>query len=204
MSISDLSPSNVYQLLGRDGQFLVDVIEEGGIYKIPVKATAAPQPIGNLFFLHALNNGSNSMSVDGSTVEVEFLINAEAGFDLIVNSMLFESFANGIKIDKFLSLNSDLANGILIEIKSQNETFQFLPIKNTQEFDSHFSFGPGRSFSLVFASGNDSMVARYGPDTPFIIKKQGTYASDDYIKVIVRDDISAIGSLQFIAAGGRE
>jgi len=202
--IIDRESSSPIRIVGGDEAFEADVITEGGFKKLYVKATAAPQPVGNLFFLHAKNGSEEQMSVDGSTTEVEFIINAEAVNDLIVTSLLFEAFDGGLKIDKFLGQNSPLTNGILIEVKSQDDIFQFLPITNTQEFDSHFSFGSGRSFSLVFASGNDSMVARFGLDTPFIIKKQGTYASDDYIKVIIRDDLESISSLQFLASGGRE
>ncbi len=179
----------------------VDTITENGVKKLQVKATSVPQPLGNLVFKHALNGGSNQMAVDGSGAAVDFIVSPDASYDTVIESLAFESFANGIKIDKFLSLNSDLTNGLLIEVKSEDSIFQFLPITNTQEFDSHFSYGPGRSFSLVFASGNDSMVARFGPKSSFLLKKQGTYPSDDYIKISIRDDISSINSLQFITFG---
>lgn len=202
--IIDRESSNPVRIVGGDEAFEADVVTEGGFKKLYVKATAAVQPVGNLFFIHAENGGSSQMAVNGSITPIEFTIPAEASDDLIVTSLLFEAFDGGVKIDNFLGLNSELDNGILIEVKSQDETFQFLPIKTTQEFDSHFSFGSGRSFSIVFASGNDSMVARFGLDAPFTLKKQGTYASDDYIKVIIRDNLSSISSLQFLAQGGRE
>jgi hypothetical protein len=191
-------------ITGNDNQYVADVIRENDVNKLIVKASSAPTPVGDLTFQHALNGTSIDMNVDGSVTPVEFTIPANATQRTIVESMIFESFANGIKIDKFLSQNSALTNGVVIEIKSQDETFQFLPIQNTQEFDSHFSNGPGRSFELLFASGNDSMVARFGPQNPFILEPQGTYVSDDYIKVIISDDLESITKLSFLIFGAFE
>jgi len=185
------------EITGRNASIITDT---DGIDKLQVKSTAVPQPIGNLFFGQAVNGGSVDMSVDGTT-PVEFMIGADATKSIVIESLTFESFASGIKIDKFLSLNSELTNGIVVEVKSQDTVFQFVPIKNTNEFDAHFSHGPGRSFRITYASGNDAMVARFSPRNPFIIKKQGTYATDDYIKVIVQDNISQVGYLAFLAFG---
>ena len=197
--------SSTTRIVGSDENFAADVIEDKDLFKkLWVKASSVPTPLGNLFFIHATNNGSNELSVNGSGNNVEFTIEAEANNDLVVSSLLFEAFDSGIRIDRFLGQNSELSNGLLVEVKSEDTVFQFLPIKNTQEFDSHFSFGAGRSFSFIVASGNDGLVSRFGPDTPFLIKQQGTYAIDDYIKVIVRDNLNNIERLQFLAQGARE
>ena len=177
------------------------IVLEDGERKLIVKSTSVPQPIGNLFFDHAKNNGSEEMSVNGSGTPIEFTITADATRDIVIESLAFESFANGIKIDKFLSLNSELTNGVTVEVKSQDTVFSFLSIKNTKEFDSHFAYGPGRSYRLNFASGNDAMVSRFGPTLPFVIAKQGTYASDDYIKVTIADNLSQVNKLSFLAFG---
>jgi hypothetical protein len=192
------------QITGSDELFNADVIRENDQNKLVVKATNAPQSLGDLFFLFAENGGSNSMSVNGSVTQVIFEVPADATQDLIVSSLIFEAFAGGIKIDKFLSLNSELTNGILIEVKSEDVVFQFLSIKNTTEFNAHFANGAGRSFDLVFASGNDSMVARFSRASPFILKKQGTFGTNDYIRVIIRDNLTSINSLMFIATGTKE
>lgn len=188
-------------ITGGDDAHIADVIEEGGQKKLIVKATNAPQPIGNILFEYAKNGGSNELAVDGSTTEVEFTVPADATSDKVIEGLTFEAFSSSIKIDKFLSFNQELTNGILIEIKAQDEVFQFLPIINTMEFDSHFAYGPGRSFNITIASGNDALISRFGPTSPFVLKPQGTYASDDYIKVIIRDNLSSIVRLRFIAFG---
>lgn len=170
--------------------------------RLQVESVTLPQVLGNKFTRFARNGGSNDLNVNGSLVSpVEFLIPADVSGDLLVDSLAFTAFSGGIKIDKFLSQNSELANGIIVEIKSQDSVFQFEPIKNTLNFDFLFAGGPARSFNLIFASGNDSLVAVYGPSNPFIIKKQGTFGTDDYIKVIIQDNLSSISRLRFVADG---
>lgn len=177
------------------------IIFEDGERKLIVKSTIVPEAIGNLFFAHALNNGSEDMNVNGQGSPIVFEIPADATRRIIIESMTFESFASGIKIDKFLSLNSELSTGITVEVKSQDTVFTFLPIKNTNEFDSHFSYGPGRSYRITVASGNDAMVARFGPNNPFVIEKQGTFATDDYIRITIADNLQQIAKLSFLAFG---
>lgn len=202
--INETQQTEIIRITGRDESFPVDSIQEDGVNKLWTKSTIVPEAIGNLYFQHAENNGSQDMAVNGSGSPVEFIVPADPNYDLLIEGLLFEAFASGIKIDKFLSLNTSLTNGLLIEVKSEDTIFQFLSIATTQEFDSHFSWGDGRSFELIFASGNDSMVARYGVSTPFLIKQQGSYATDDYIKVIVRDNLSQINYLKFLVAGKKD
>jgi len=194
------------KITGHDELHNADVVLEDGARKLVVKSTIVPEAVGNLFFKHSFNGTSEDMDVDGSTTTVVFTVEAETNYDLLVYGLAFHSFASGIKIDKFLSLNSELTNGVLVEIKSSNQIFQFLPIKTTQDFDAHFTWGSGRSFELIFASGNDSLVARYGPSSPFVIKKKGTYGAgnDDYIKIHIQDNLSAIARLRFLAVGNRK
>ena len=202
--MADLSQNNSSQIIGITGgdeQFVADVIEENGAFKLLVKATSVPVSLGDLFFEYAEKAGSNDLNVNGAGTTQEFTIDAHPTQDRIVGSLVFEAFDSGIKIDKFLSLNSSLNNGVLVEIKSEDVVFTFEPIRNTQEFDSLFSFGSGRSYELISASGNDSLVARFGDEIPFIIKSVGTYPTDDYIKVLIQDNLNSINRLRFLAAG---
>lgn len=192
------------RITGGDGLFFVDVVEEKGKFKLLAKTTSAPESLGDLFWLYAEKAGSNEMAVNGSVIPETFSIMADPTADLVVSTLIFQAFSSIIKIDKFLGLNSELTNGVLIEVKSEDSIFQFLPIKNTIEFDSLFSNGSARSYDLIFPSGNDSMVARFGLSNPFVLKKTGTFATDDYVKVIIRDNISSVTRLRFIAEGTRE
>lgn len=199
--IEEQKQSETVRIVGRDESFAADVIQEDGENKLLVKSSNVPQPIGNLFFEYAADSSNIDMNVNGSGTPVEFFILAHPTLDKVVESLVFEALDGGIKIDTFLGQNSELANGILIEVKSSDEVFVFRPITKTQEFDSLFSFGSGRSFELIFASGNDSLVARFGSATPFVLKPVGTYATDDYIKVTIQDNISNINRLRFLAVG---
>ena len=194
-------PVQKTQITGGDELFTADVVLDGGFNKLFVKSTIVPEALGDLLFSQAKNGGSNIMAVDGSTVPVTFTVPSQAR-DYIVNGIGCHAFDGGIKIDKFLGLNTALTNGFLVEIKSENSVFQFIPITNTQEFDAHFAWGDGRSFELIFASGNDSMVARFERSTPFIIKKTGTYpGNEDYIKFIVRDNLTSISLFECLSFG---
>lgn len=197
----DNQNSNPVRIAGRTEEFVADVIEEDGISKLMVKSTIFPQILGDRFTLYAENLSSIDMNVNGSSTPVEFIINPVAAGDLVVSSLVFQAFAVGIKIDKFLSLNQELSVGVLVEVKSEDFIFQFKPIKNTIEFDSLFAYGSGRSFDLTFASGQDAVVSRFGPTFPFLLKKIGTYATDDYVKVIIQDNISSINRFRFLAEG---
>jgi hypothetical protein len=200
LSASPITRSQYVRITGPDEQFGADVIQEDGENKLLVKSSIVPEVIGNRFTRFAENGGSRQLNVDG-TIPVEFTIPADATGDLIVSSLVFEAFDSGIRQDRFLGLNNIITNGVVVEVKSQDVMFQFQPIRFTIEFNSLFATGSGRSYDIVTASGNDSLVARFGPVSPFIVRKQGTYATDDYIKVIIQDDISQVASLRFIAEG---
>lgn len=199
--IQESKRSDVVRITGSDENHVADVIQEDGQRKLLVKTTNVPEPIGNLFFENAASGLNIDMNVNGSGTPVEFLVAAHPTQSRVVNSLVFRALDGGIKLDNFLGQNSPLTNGLLIEVKSEDQVFQFKPIQTTQDFDGLFSFGPGRSFDLIFASGNDSMVARFGTSVPFVLKPVGTYATDDYIRVIIRDNLSAIAQLRFLAVG---
>lgn len=205
--MADISGSNradFIKITGGDEIHTADVISEDGIKKLWVKATSAPQIIGNLYEEYVKNGTSNSLNVNGSVTPVEFIINALPSEDIVVTSMAFAGVDVGIKLTNFLGLNNALTNGLLIEVKSEDTTFQFQPIKTTYEFDMHFAVGAGGGFDIIGASSGDYMSAKFGPASPFVIKRQGTYLTNDYIKVIVRDNISQVDLLKMIVFGQKD
>jgi hypothetical protein len=193
----------VINRIAGDTGVLADVLTDtDGIDKLQVKSSSVPVALGNLFFLEAKNGGSPDMGVNGSGTPVEFLINAESGagaLDLVVQELRFTGFDNGIQVDRFLALNSELNNGIDIEVTSQGTIFDFLPIRNTGEFESRFAFGPGGKFELIIGSGDDFITATFSPANPFVLEKD----TADKICVTINDNLSQINSLQFIGFGFR-
>jgi hypothetical protein len=199
-----LERSSPVQITGGDELISADVVFEKGFNKLYVKATAAPQVLGNLVFITAKNGINESLSVNGAVTPVDFTIPALIDADYIVTSITLECFAGNVRMDRFLDLNSELANGLLIEVQSEGVVFQFLPIKRTGELDSLFSVGEASDFNIVAASSGTFVSAKFGPSSPFIIKKQGTYPTDDYIKFIVRDNLSAISRIRAISFGAKD
>lgn len=200
--IDEQQQSETVRIVGGDEAFVADVIEEDGLKKLLVKSSIVPQVLGHRFSRYARDAAlSIELNVNGSNTPIEFIVNSDATGDMIVSSLVWQCFAGGIKLDKFLSLNSELPTGLIVEVKSENVIFNFLAIRNTMEFDSLFAYGNGRSFEVISASGNDSLVSRFGPTAPFLLKKTGTYTIDDYIKVTVADNISSISRIRFLAEG---
>lgn len=205
--MADLSfkqASQPVQIVGGDETFSADVVRENNFNKLYVKATAAPQILGNLSFVTAKNGINESLSVNGSVAPVEFTIPAFADVDYIITSLTIECFAGNVRMDRFLDLNSELTNGLIIEVRSEDSVFQFLPIKRTGELDSLFSLGDGGDFNIVASSSGTFVSAKFGPASPFILRKQGTYPTDDYIKFIVRDNLSSIQRIRGISFGAKD
>lgn len=190
------------KLFGGDELFPADVVQERGQNKVLVKATSAPQILGNLSFDYAINplNSSIDLNVNGQATNVNYRINSKAN-DLVVSALVFECFAGNVRTDRFLDLNSELTNGLLITVKSENNTFQFNPIKRTGEFDSLFAVGDLSDFKIIAASSGTYVSAKFGLSSPFIIKKTGSYAIDDFIEVRVRDNLNSIGRIRFLSVG---
>jgi hypothetical protein len=205
--VADLSfnqASSPVQIVGGDEQYSADVVLEKGFKKLYVKATSAPQVLGNLSFTPAKNGINDNMAVNGAVTQVEFIIPPFADADYVINSLTIECFAGNVRMDRFLDLNTELTNGLLIEVRSEGTIFQFLPLKRTGEMDSLFSVGDGGDFNIVASSSGTFISAKFGPASPFIIKKQGTYPTDDYIKFIVRDNLSSIQRIRAISFGAKD
>lgn len=190
------------QISGRDELHKVDVIQEDGANKMLVKSTSVPEGLGNLVFVKAKNGTNENLAQNCGTVDQTFLISADpgTGADIVIQELRFTSLCSGIKIDKGLCGNQPWTDGILVRVTSEGQTFEFLPIKQTSQFDNHFSFGIGSRYELIFGSGADFMTAAFSPTNPFILKKGTT----DKVEVICRDDLSQSSFIDFIAFGFRD
>ena len=174
-----------------------------GIQGISGTVLVTPAAISNSFQKLALNGGSENMAIDGTT-PVEFLINADIAQDIHVNELRFFGGDTGVKFgkDKFLGINSALANGIKIDIQSEGNMINFLPLmKITQDLKSRFTSKAATNWLLdVSPSVDDFLAVRPFPN-PFILKKQGTFVTDDFIKITIQDILLDLSSLFFEARG---
>lgn len=173
-------------------------------FGISGEVQAVPGSVGDLIIANALNAGSPDLRVNGSLVTpIVFTVPAEANKDIFIEELRFYGNANGIQFGKFLGLNAPITNGILIEIRSDEVVTQLPLIKTTDDFKHKFAFGTGTGFQLNVQAGRDDFMASFSLTTTFPIRKAGTFVSgDDYVKVYIRDNLSAgLLALEFLARG---
>ncbi len=143
----------------------------------------------------------DDLRVDGSVTPVDYFINPSATKERFFTSLRFEALGNGIQFTKFLSQNTALTNGILVTIRSNNSEVTFPAILTTEDFASFFSRGPS-DFDFFDVSGTDYMRSTLSFTAPFQLFKQGTFATDDFIKITIRDDLtSGISQFKFVGFG---
>ena len=176
-----------------------------GLFGITGNVRVEAKELSDIYIQEALNGGSPDMRVAGSLgVPIEFRIDASATTDLFIENLVFDAQGNGLKYDQFLSKNTNLTNGILVEIKSDNQITTFPLIKNTEDFKNKWvgPSGIATNFSISNQAGADEMVAIFAFNNPFIIRVAGTFTTDDYISIKIRDNISSgISRLNFRAKG---
>jgi hypothetical protein len=196
----ELDSSSTGKITGNDENLVVDVVREDNVNKLYVKSTTVPSTTKRLIFEQFLDGASTDMNVNGTLGSpVIFKIVADPTDNKIIRELKFTSFASGIKIDKFLSQNQPLTNGILVRVTTDNGATvqEFFPIKTTQDFDGHFAYGDGARFELIFASGSDSMIAQFSPREPFVL----TANTADQIEIQIRDNLNSIAELHAVAFG---
>lgn len=176
-----------------------------GVLGISGTTVSRAADIGGLTVNTFLNNGSPDMLVNGSVANpVEFTFPMVANIDKFIREVRFFGAGNGIGFTKFLSKNSPLNNGIEIEIKTNNDIIILPLIKTTEDFQNKFAFGSGDNFQLTLASGADVFLAVFISENPFPLKAINTFGlgNDDYIKIRIRDNITAgVIDLEALAFG---
>ena len=154
--------------------------------------------LSDLFVDEAKYLGSPDMRVSGSLVSpIPFTIPAAANTDIYIEDLIFDGQGNGIKFGYFLN-KAKLTNGVKLSIKSDNVITEFPIIYSTEGFKNKFAAlsGDAANFSLYLTPGGDEMLSILKFGNPFVIRAAGTFTTDDYIKVEIRDDISS-GLLRF-------
>jgi len=160
-----------------------------GILGISGSVTVTPGGISDLFIDKLLNVASPDMLVNGSVTPVTFTLPTSSLNDKYVQRLRLVANGNGIKFGQFLSQNSSLTTGLLIEIKSDNIVTTLPVIKSTDDLKHLFSFPP-TGFSLHVQAGRDDLTAEFQFENPFVIRRTGTFTTDDYLKVTVRDNLT--------------
>ena len=191
--------SSTTRIVGRNEVYDAE-IELGidGKHRLLVDAQTSPVPLGQLFVENVLNGTSPSLAINGSA-GVEFIL-PQIAVDRIVSRISIYGRDNGIQYGKFLGLNSAITNGITVEIKSEDQIFTFKPIQTTDDFRNKFCIVPS-DFILNKESGDDAFTATFEPRAPFYIRGVGTFTTDDYIKIIINDNLNSVNYLEGLVTG---
>jgi len=179
-----------------------------GLFGITGQVQVTAKDLDDLFIENAtdtgFSGGDSDMLVNGSTGNPkEFSIQAQPDTTIFIEELRFFGQGNGIQFKGFLTKNSPISNGLFVEIKSDDTITTFPLIKTTADFKNKFSFGFGASgFQLDLASGRDEFLAVFTFNNPFLLQPAGTFTVDDYIKIVIQDNISsAAAEFEFMAKG---
>jgi hypothetical protein len=176
-----------------------------GRFGISGAVTVSATQLSDLFTAQATNGGSADLRVNGSVTPVTFIVAAQAT-QLFIEEMFFYGQGNGIQFGRFISQSACITNGVDVEIKSDNIITNFPDIKCTEDFKNEWAAlsGTGETFRIDVQSGKDEMLAINAFNNPFIIRETGAFGvgNDDYIKVIIRDNLSSnISNFKFRVKG---
>jgi hypothetical protein len=175
-----------------------------GILGISGNVQVTPGAIGDLFITNAKNGGSADLRVNGSGTPVTFSIAPVADKDIFIEEIRFYGGGNGIQYGNFLSQNSALTNGITLNIKSDDELVNYpFMIKTTEDFKNKFAWGTAANWNLNLISGTDQFLATWVFVNPFPLRAIGSFAIDDYLNVVISDNLTTGGitELEFAAFG---
>lgn len=188
------------QIQGGTGGLIADVVQDDGRKALVVQAAVVPQSVGGFRVDFLKNGAATNMAVNGSVTPVVFQFTALAAKDIRLNGIRLRGSDNGIKLENFMALNSSITNGMLLEIKSQDEVFTYPAFKKTSDIRDYFNFGGGL-WEVNIGSALDHVVATALLESPIVIKKQGTYATDDYVKMTVRDNLTSVTEIEMLTFG---
>mgnify|MGYP003641032423 CR=1 FL=1 len=168
-----------------------------GVLGISGSVTAGEGDVTGRIIETFKNNGSDDLQVNGSNTPVSFRVEASAISERFINTIRFEALGNGIQFTNFISKNGALTNGVLLTIRSRDSQITFPAILTTEDFGSFFSRGPS-DYDVYDVSGTDYFRATLTFAAPFQLYKQGTFATDDFLEVVIQDNLST-GLTQFKA-----
>jgi hypothetical protein len=135
------------------------------------------------------SGGSANLAVDGSVTPVVFEYNPPADYDIEVTalSLLFEdttAFAFGSKF--IINTLSTLTNGLLLEVRASDAAVTWQNMKRTRDIIEICD-----DFDIITGTPG-FMRAKIHLPKSLILSRSGTYASEEYLRVTVRDDLSSL------------
>jgi hypothetical protein len=136
------------------------------------------------------SGGSSNLAVNGSVTPVVFEYNPPNNYDIHVNalSFLFEDTTALAFGNKFiLSTIGTLANGLLLETKAGDAvTSPWQNMKRTRDLIEIC-----HDFDIATGTVNFMRVKVHLPQSLYL-SRNGTFTNPDYIRITVRDDLTAL------------
>jgi len=177
-----------------------------GLFGITGSVLVSAKELSDLFIGQASLDGLGvitDMGVNGSGTPQEFIIPASANTDLFIEELRIFGQGNGLQFKNWLAGNQPLSNGLAIQIQSDNIITTLPMLKTTADIKNKFAFGQGATgFALDIASGRDDVIGVFTFANPFILRVQGTFTTDDHVKITINDNITSTQSeLEFWAKG---
>jgi len=177
-----------------------------GVFGIEGTVESVSADVSGLFIVQPYSGGDPAnieMNINAGG-GVEYTFPMDALDDLFISEIKFFGLDSGITYANFLGRNSDLTNGIQVEIKTNNSIVTLPLIKATDDFADKFTFGGNSNFFLDKPSGLDKFTASF-ISAPFPLRRAGTFGvgNDDYIKITIQDNLSQVSKLQCIVEGVR-
>lgn len=134
------------------------------------------------------NGGSANLAVNGATTPVEFSYSPPVDYDVVIEqfSFLFET-NNAIAFgNKFIdSTIATLTNGLLLEAKASDLAFNWQNMKRTRDV-----IEISKIFDIITGTPNFMRVIIHTPAELRLVK-EGAFSASDYLKLTVRDNLTA-------------
>jgi hypothetical protein len=204
---------------GEDGKAL-KIIQEGAIGVVkhrhpPIDESIVPLPFRQYFTDSGASSGSNDMTVNGSSTNVEFWIEAIPDYDIFIKSIsVIIGDGGSPSLNDYGSLGGALTNGVLWQYVGQDTGAYELHdgIKSNLEFirlgvDTG-AIGTGTDAYLADVSGGGTeksyiptidMQETFGLDYGIRLRK----ATNDKLRFTVRDDLTGLTTHNIIGYGIR-
>ena len=150
-----------------------------------------------LFTTSIKNGGSANLSVDGSVTPVVFEANPPNNYDVQVTafSFLFEGSTMAFGNRFVLNAITTLANGLLLEVKAADLSVTWQNMKRTRDL-----IEIADDFDLVAATTNFLKVNVHLPQA-LRLSRAGTFAQPDYLRITVRDNLTAFSFAEAFVQG---
>jgi len=162
-----------------------------GILGISGSVTQSEGDVTGRFIEFFENSGGQSeLIVNGDPTPIDFFIDAPATGIKFINVIRFSANASGIKFQQFLSKSSNLANGVMITVRSNNIEVTFPLIVSTDDLFNDFSRGPD-NFNFITGAGDDQVRFTLTFPSAFPLAPVGSFAVDDFIRIRIQDDLTS-------------